>query len=223
MTEVEQVQATTRWPHGAGTMAGLIRARDWASSPLGAAEGWSAELRAAVATMLAQPMLSTLVVGPERLFLYNDQAAPLYGARHPAALGRPLPDSFPDAWAQVAGFYDRVFAGESLHVPAQPLDVAGDGVDELFDAYLSPVRDGDGRVIAAQMTGFAAGERLRARAALDRAEMRRAFLLRLSDALRPLSDAGDIQHVAARMAGEHWAVAHADLRQDRHRRRRDPV
>ena len=48
--------------------------------------------------------------------------------------------------------------------------------------------------------------RKRAEAALRESEERQAFLLTLSDALRPLRDAGEIQRIAARLIGEHWGV-----------------
>ena len=42
--------------------------------------------------------------------------------------------------------------------------------------------------------------------ALRESEARQAFLVRLEDALRPLADAGAIQHAAARVLGEHLRV-----------------
>ncbi|KAB0676293.1 PAS domain S-box protein [Aureimonas leprariae] len=158
------------FPRASGEMAERIRALDWAQTPLGPIEGWTDRVRAAVETMLASPMLATLAVGPERLFLYNDAAARHYGNRHPDVLGRPLAQAFAHEFAAVAPFYDRVFAGESLHVPAQPLDPSMSGTAEVFDAYLTPVRNADGDVIAAAMTGFAIGERLRAETALRASE-----------------------------------------------------
>jgi PAS domain S-box-containing protein len=48
--------------------------------------------------------------------------------------------------------------------------------------------------------------RVRAEEALRRSEERQAFLLMLSDALRPLSDPLDVQETAARLLGEHLLV-----------------
>jgi GAF domain-containing protein len=48
--------------------------------------------------------------------------------------------------------------------------------------------------------------RVRAEEALQRSEERQAFLLTLSDAMRPLSDPLDIQETAARLLGEHLQV-----------------
>jgi PAS domain-containing protein len=53
---------------------------------------------------------------------------------------------------------------------------------------------------------WAAGERARAEDPLRKSEERHAFLLKLSDALRALSDASDVQQTAARLLGEHLQV-----------------
>lgn len=158
------------WPEGLGDMARLVRAHDWAATPLGPSEAWPQPLRTAIELMLASPMLATLAVGPERVFLYNDEALRHYGGRHPGVLGCPLAKAFAHEFDATAGYYDRVFGGESLHVPAQPLDPGESGTMELFDAYLSPLRDEGGQVIAAVMTGFAIGNRLSAETRLRNSE-----------------------------------------------------
>ncbi|WP_164633124.1 GAF domain-containing protein [Rhodopseudomonas sp. WA056] len=53
-------------------------------------------------------------------------------------------------------------------------------------------------------------ERRRAEIALRESHERQSFLLKLSDELRPLIDADEIQRVAARLAGEHWRMANAN-------------
>lgn len=184
-------------------MVERIRALDWEATHLGPSQAWPQPLRTAVEMMLASPMLATLAVGPERVFLYNDMAARHYGDRHPDVLGRPLAEAFAHEFADVASFYDRVFSGESLHVPAQALDPSQRGTAEIFDAYLTPVRDVSGDVIAAHMTGFAVGGRLLAEARLRASEERQAFLLSLSDMLRPVGDPVEVQRIATRMLGQH--------------------
>ncbi len=161
-------------------MAARTRAHDWAATPLGQIDGWPQSLKALVDLMLATSQLATLAIGPERIFLYNDEASRRYGGHHPAVLGQPLARAFPHEFEKVAPFYERVFAGEGVHVPAQPLDLAGTGLPEVFDAYLAPVRDSDGRVIAAYMTGFAIGDRQRAETRLRESEARLRSALSIS-------------------------------------------
>ncbi|MEA1830795.1 PAS domain-containing protein [Methylobacterium durans] len=182
-------------------MAARIRAHDWAATPLGPSSAWPSRLKLMVEQVLASPLVASLVCRPGHILLYNDTAARLYGVHHPGALGRSLPETWPDGYAAVAHHYERVFGGESVHVPAQPLAVGGPG--QVFDAYLSPVRDDGGRVFAVQMIGFEISGRLRAEAALRESEERQVFLLRLSDTLRPLDDAVEVQDAAARILGEH--------------------
>ena len=158
------------WPSGESEMAARMRAHDWAATPLGPCEDWPQNLRALVELMLATCQLATIAVGPERIFLYNDEASRHYGARHPDVLGQALTKAFAHEFETVAPFYDRVFAGDSVHVPGQPLDPAETGQPEVFDAYLTPVRDVDGLVIAAYMTGSAIGDRERTAAKLRESE-----------------------------------------------------
>lgn len=194
------------WPPGDSEMAARIRARDWAATSLGTIDEWPEELRTVVELMLAAPQIASIAVGPKRLLLYNDLAGRQYGARHPNTLGRPISESFADQYALIADFYDRVFAGESVRVPAQEVDSAGTGVPEVYDAYLTPVRNGEGDVIAAYATFVAAGDRVRAEAALREGEERQAFLLQLSDVLRPMADPVEITGAASRLLGE-WLGA----------------
>lgn len=187
------------WPVGQMEMAHRIREHDWAATPLGAVERWSERLKGAVEEMLASPMVGSLALGPERLHLYNDAAAQLYGDCHPRALGRPLSETWPDAYAKLAPFYGRAFAGETVEVPTLALDDSGrDG--EFWEAVLTPVRDEGGTVMAVRMTGFEVGARLR------ESEERQTFLLRLSDALRPLADPVAIMIEASEALGRHLGV-----------------
>ncbi|MBW4976607.1 hypothetical protein KZZ08_23690, partial [Roseovarius mucosus] len=82
--------------------------------PLGPSARWPERLKVMVEQVLASPLVASLVCGPERLLIYNDAAARLYGARHPEGLGRPLARTFPEGWGTVAAFYARAFAGEAV-------------------------------------------------------------------------------------------------------------
>src|SRR5689334_2362600 len=109
------------WPCGDGEMVRRLRAFDWAATSLGPIGGWSERLKLMVEQILANPLVATLVCGPDHVLVYNAAAAKLFGHRHPDALGRPLPETFPDGWATVADFYARAFAGETVQAVGQPL------------------------------------------------------------------------------------------------------
>ena len=200
------VEPSQPWPFVDGELALLIREHEWARTPLGALDGWSERLRVAVETMLASPLVSSLVCGPERVLIYNDAAAHLYGDKHPAALGRPLNQSFPVGWISVEPLYKRVFAGETVQVMAQAVELGGDGAPEgVFDAWLTPIRDECGVVVYAQMFGIEVSSRQEA-AVFRESEERQAFLLVLSDRLRPLSDPVEIMAAASEALGRHLDV-----------------
>jgi PAS domain S-box-containing protein len=161
------------WPDGDGEMVRRIRAFDWAATSLGPIGGWSERLKLMVEQILATPLVATLVCGPDHVLVYNEAAAKLFGRRHPGALGRPLPETFPDGWATVADFYARAFAGETVQVVGQPLDTRGDGAaTDVFDALLTPVRESDGRIAYVHMTGAEVSNRARIEAALRESEER---------------------------------------------------
>ena len=82
--------ATPSFLAGGGESGALMRGIDWAATPLGPAEAWPAALKTLVGVMLGsqQPML--IVWGEAHITLYNDGYAPMCGARHPHALGRPF-------------------------------------------------------------------------------------------------------------------------------------
>ncbi len=73
----------------------------------------------------------------------------------------------------------------------------------------SPVVDENGEVEAIIHNANDVTEDRRAEAALSESEARQAFLLKLSDKLRPLGDAMEVQTVALSMLGEHLAVNRA--------------
>lgn len=209
-----------RKQRGGDDMTERVRAHDWASTPPGPRDRWPAELGCIVDLVLASPIVASVVVGPERVLIYNDAAALLYGDKHPAALGRPVAESWPDIWPEMAHLYERVFAGESVHVSAQPLDVERPGAGQVFDAYLLPVRAVDGTVIAAHMNGFEIGAKLRLDTATRENETRQAFLLDLSDRLRTKSDAHSTVMTSLELLAEYLQldrtyVAQVDKAQDR--------
>lgn len=202
MTRPSPVQ---NWPPGGGDVAGLLRGRDWAGTPLGHPQDWPERLKAVVEMMLESPLCNTLVCGPRRLLLYNDAAARLYGDRHPGVFGLPLEEAFPDSFPAVRALYDRAFAGEAVRMEAQPLDVSDAG-GEVFESYLTPIRDEGGTIIAVHMVGFEVGRRLAAEAALRESHARQAFLLQLSDEIRALADPAEIGAASSRLLGRHLGL-----------------
>jgi hypothetical protein len=74
---------------GGGEMGQRIRAYDWAATPLGPVEIWPQSLKSALSILLPSKAQIVLFWGAELITLYNDAYAPVFGAKHPWALGRP--------------------------------------------------------------------------------------------------------------------------------------
>lgn len=324
---------------GAEGMRTLLRAHDWSATPLGAMTGWPQTLKTAVELILPNRFPSVILWGRDLIQIYNDSFRPLMADKHPAGLGQPARECWPEVWHIAGPIYERVRQGESLmfedalypvlrngalkdawydvcyspiadetgsiggvlvtvvEVTAQHLARLGqerrdrligrlativessddaiiskdlDGViqtwnagaerifgytaedaigkpitilmppdrvdeepgilarirrGERIDHYetvrrrkdgsladisltISPIVDGSGKVVAASKIARDIGPRKRADAALREAEERRAFLLKLADAIRPLVDARAIQHAAC-------AILRAQLAADR--------
>jgi PAS domain-containing protein len=162
------------WPVAAGEMAQRVREHDWASSPLGSLEQWPMILRTTVQTVLAQPFATIVLWGPQLVQIYNDGYRALMGSKHPAGLGQPTRECWPEVWHINAPIYERVRQGESLAFEDALYPLARSGVVE--DVWLtlsySPVRDESGDVAGVLVTIFETTRRLQAEAALRQSEER---------------------------------------------------
>jgi serine phosphatase RsbU (regulator of sigma subunit) len=133
----------------AGTLRPVYAAVDWARTPLGAPAQWSATLRNAVDLTLNTRFPVTLVWGPEFVLLYNEAYTQLIGDKHPAALGRPARDVFPEAWDLIGPMMQGVLTGggptwvEDEYVP---LERHGYLEDCWFTFSYSPVRGPGGAI-----------------------------------------------------------------------------
>lgn len=65
---------------GGGEMGALMRATDWASTPIGPVSGWPQSLRTTVGMLLANRFPMLLMWGPGLTQLYNDGFRPILGA-----------------------------------------------------------------------------------------------------------------------------------------------
>ena len=201
------------WPAGDGEMARRIRAHDWAATALGAIDGWPQTLRTALDIVLAMPGPATILWGPAAIQLYNDAYIAVGRERHPALLGRSAAANWPDAYAEViAPLLAAARAGRGTRLVDLPVTLSGsDGhADErVFDTDWSPIRNENGAVEGVLHTLAEVTDRSRSQARLLAGEERQAFLLALTDALRPLDDPAAVKEVAARCLGQHLGVSRA--------------
>ena len=129
-------------------MSALMREHDWSTSAIGAPEHWPQTLRSALGLMLPNKIVMFVAWGPELTFLYNDAYIPVFGKKHPWALGRPFREIWPEAWDEVQPLVNAALAGEAtwsenLHLV---LDRNGYPEDTWFTFSYSPLRNDDGEV-----------------------------------------------------------------------------
>ncbi|MBM0104871.1 response regulator [Steroidobacter sp. S1-65] len=149
-------------------MGELIRALDWSKTPLGPIEGWPQSLRSALSILLPSKAQIALFWGEELITLYNDAYRPVFGAKHPDALGKPIRDSWDELWrAGLKEIFDGVLTtGEAFWAEDRPFFMERYGYLEetYFGVSYDPVRDETGRVggvfcIVNETTGRVIGER----------------------------------------------------------------
>ncbi|MEA2696425.1 MAG: hypothetical protein QOI66_696 [Myxococcales bacterium] len=152
---------------GGGEMGALMRSFDWSKTKLGAVDGWPQSLRTAVSIMLDSGFGMVVAWGPEFIFLYNDRYRPVLGAtKHPAALGRPSKEIFPEVWSFIGPLFEKTRGGQAVALDDVliPLDRNGYLEDCFFTLSYSPIRDESGGVggmlaVVAETTDRVQGER----------------------------------------------------------------
>ncbi|WP_207538753.1 GAF domain-containing hybrid sensor histidine kinase/response regulator [Sabulicella rubraurantiaca] len=183
---------------GGGEMGALIRAHDWASTPLGPTEAWPQSLRSALSICLNSSFPMAIYWGPELRLLYNDAWMPIPEDRHPWALGRPAAEVWSDIWEVLAPQFACVLrSGEGFSTYDQMLPLVRGGVrrDTYWNYSFTPIRGEDGTVAGILNQGNETTARVLA-------ERRGRFLLELSDRLRGLSDPRAVIETAQAGLGE---------------------
>ncbi|WP_114947227.1 PAS domain-containing sensor histidine kinase [Microvirga calopogonii] len=133
---------------GGGEMGALMRAHDWSTSPLGPPEGWPQSLRTVVSLMLTSKFPMFVAWGPRLAFLYNDGYRPIFGAKHPHALGLPFVDVWSEIWSDIEPLVTKALAGEATYHADMHLVMERNGYpeDTWYTFSYSPVRDETGGI-----------------------------------------------------------------------------
>jgi PAS domain S-box-containing protein len=93
-------------------MGALMRAHDWASSPLGVPAGWPPTLKTAVRIILTSNHPMFIWWGDQLLQFYNDSYRQTMGPeKHPAALGQRGRECWPDAWPIIGPDVEQIMQG----------------------------------------------------------------------------------------------------------------
>jgi PAS domain S-box-containing protein len=155
------------WLVGGGELGALIRSKDWAATPLGPIDGWPQSLRSCVSHLLPSRAQIVVFWGPELVAIYNDAYRPVFGSKHPTALGKPAREAWSELWnvlepllAGVVRTGDAFWARDMMFV----MERHGYVEETYFDVSYDPVRDETGQVggvfcIVSETTGRVVGER----------------------------------------------------------------
>ncbi len=170
------------WPAGGGEMGALIRAYDWAATPLGPIPTWPQSLRVAVRLILTTRHPMFIWWGPELTQLYNDDYRATMGPeKHPAALGGRGRETWAEIWDTIGPQIAQVMAdrGATWHEDQLvPVTRHGRREDVWWTYGYSPIDDeaaphgiGGVLVVCRDVTAeHAAAEELRAARAAAEAE-----------------------------------------------------
>ena len=212
-------------------MAARVRDNDWSKTPLGAIAQWPASLRIAVGAALDSPLPTIVLWGPQLIQVYNDAYQPILGARHPAALGQPTRECWPEVWAFNEPIYRRVQdGGERVYFEDQEYVIEPSGVSEsrYFTITYTPARDESGRILGVTVIALDTTQRVRVEREkleaqleqrrlneqlvgnvqrLQQLDRRHAFLLTLADGLRTLKAPETAIDLASALLGRHLDVS----------------
>lgn len=152
---------------GDGEMARLMRAYDWASTPLGPPSEWSQSLRTVVRVMLGSRFAMWMAWGPELTFFCNDAYSPTLGIKHPWALGKPSNHVWAEIWPDIGPRIEQVLnTGNATWDEALILFLERSGTrEETYHTFsYSPAPDDQGQVagmlcVVSEETDRVIGER----------------------------------------------------------------
>jgi len=88
----------------------FARSVNWAATPLGPIEHWSADLRQMCNLIMASPHPAAMYWGDDLVAIYNEAYVLLAGQKHPKLMGQ----SYREAWIEIWDDVKDVFAGAQL-------------------------------------------------------------------------------------------------------------
>ena len=129
---------------GGGEMGAMMRATDWARSPVGPVASWSPSFRSMVGLVLRNGSPLCMWWGPELVQFYNDPFRPTLGAKHPTACGQSGKDCWAEIWHIIGPMIEGpFFGGPAAGAEELPLLIHRNGFFEEthFRVAYSPIPD----------------------------------------------------------------------------------
>jgi signal transduction histidine kinase len=134
-----------------GEVEDALRSTDWARTVLGPPETWPATMRAALSVCFGSRFPIVTYWGPELAVVYNSAYIPIFGAKHPYAMGMTAREAWGEIWDVIGPMLeDEVLRrGRATWSDDQLLLLRRHGFTEecYFTWSFSPIRDDDGSVI----------------------------------------------------------------------------
>ncbi|KAK3716155.1 hypothetical protein LTR37_006600 [Vermiconidia calcicola] len=93
---------------------------DWASTGLGPMSIWPELLRGYVGHIMSNPNARLLVWGSDRTLIYNEASIPLWGNKHPEALGKPVSEPCAEMWNEFEPVIEASFGGKVVKMDNVP-------------------------------------------------------------------------------------------------------
>jgi PAS fold len=135
---------------GGGEMGALMRAKNWADTPLGPAEAWPQSLKTVVRILLTSRYQMWMGWGGELTFFYNDAYRPTLGVKHAWALGSSARDVWREIWPDIGPRIEHVLKnGEATWDEGLLLFLERSGyAEETYHTFsYSPLADDNGAVV----------------------------------------------------------------------------
>jgi PAS fold len=126
-----------------------MRSLDWSETLLGPVSAWPQSLRTSVSTCLNSRFAILIWWGPDLVMLYNDAYRDIIAAKHPAALGRPGRECWPEIWHIIGPMLEGVLRrGDATWSNDFLLLLERNGYPEecYFTFSYSPIRDESGGI-----------------------------------------------------------------------------
>ena len=156
---------------------------------------------------LNAPANICILEGRERKYILANKAyEKLTNRKATDLLGQNLHEVFPELTGTgTFELFDTVFkTGEPFNDPeyATMVDLNNDGVLQqcYFNFSMDPLKNDSGEIYAVMALSYNITAQVEARKIIDENEKQQAFLLKLSDALRPLSNSVDIEEAVTKTA-----------------------
>ncbi|MFZ3140889.1 PAS domain-containing protein [Polaromonas sp.] len=125
-----------------------MQVHDWSTSRLGSPSVWPQPLKTVAGLMLHSKTPAFLAWGPDLSLLYNDAYLDILGQKHPAALGQPLYEVWPDIRNDIEPLVNKTLSGEPVYFENALFTLRRNGEDEpaWFSFSYAPVDGPNGRV-----------------------------------------------------------------------------